>query len=192
MTRRRDSGSMRSPRSVKPTMSANRTVTVRRSSRRGPAALSGVPQFRQKFAASGFSVWQAGQVMHRKGSHGRATAGSRSASARSTGEAGTRYWGSYARRVRLFAQLRERAGRDAVELDLPDGARVADAIAALDDLAGGLPVVMAVNREYAGADRELAAGDEPGPLAPGSGGARGTRAGAGRGRGGARSRPPPG
>jgi len=74
-------------------------------------------------------------------------------------------------RVRLFAQLRERAGRDAVELDLPEGARVADALAALDDVAQGLPVVMAVNREYAGADRELAAGDELALVPPVSGGA---------------------
>lgn len=74
-------------------------------------------------------------------------------------------------RVRLFAQLRERAGRDAVELDLPDGARVADALAALSDVAGGLPVVMAVNREYAAADHELAAGDELALVPPVSGGA---------------------
>src|SRR4051794_4960886 len=73
--------------------------------------------------------------------------------------------------VRLFAQLRERAGRDAVELDLPDGARVADALAALDDVAGGLPVVMAVNREYAGAEQVLSAGDELALVPPVSGGA---------------------
>ena len=74
-------------------------------------------------------------------------------------------------RVRLFAQLRERAGRDAVEIDLPEGARVADALAALDDVAGGLPVVMAVNREYAGAEHVLAAGDELALVPPVSGGA---------------------
>ena len=56
--------------------------------------------------------------------------------------------------VRLFAQLRERAGRGALELDLPDGARVRDAIAAVGDLAEGVPVVMAVNREYAGEDAD--------------------------------------
>ena len=32
-------------------------------------------------------------------------------------------------RVRLFAMLRERAGRDELELELPDGARVSDALA---------------------------------------------------------------
>ena len=74
-------------------------------------------------------------------------------------------------RVRLFAQLRERAGRDAVELELPDGARVADALAALDDVAGGLPVVMAVNREYAAASTPLSPGDELALVPPVSGGA---------------------
>ena len=43
-------------------------------------------------------------------------------------------------RVRLFAMLRERAGRDAIELELPEGARVADALAALEDVAGGVRV----------------------------------------------------
>ena len=51
--------------------------------------------------------------------------------------------------IRLFAALRERAGRDRLELELPEGARVADALAAVDDLAGGLSLVLAVNREYA-------------------------------------------
>src|SRR4051794_7103597 len=73
-------------------------------------------------------------------------------------------------RVRLFAMLRERAGRDVLELELPDGARVADALAAVDDLAGGLPLVMAVNREYAAPDDELAAGDELALIPPVSGG----------------------
>ncbi|MBA2256696.1 MAG: MoaD/ThiS family protein, partial [Thermoleophilaceae bacterium] len=62
--------------------------------------------------------------------------------------------------VRLFAMLRERAGADEIELDLPDGARVADAIARLGDVAQGLPLVMAVNREYAPEDQVLDAGDE--------------------------------
>ena len=67
--------------------------------------------------------------------------------------------------VRLFAQLRERAGSGSVELDLPDGAVVRDAIAALGALADGLPVVMAVNREYADEGMALAPGDEL-PLIP--------------------------
>ena len=74
-------------------------------------------------------------------------------------------------RVRLFAQLRERAGRSEVELDLPEGARVRDALAAVDEIAAGLPVVMAVNREYAGEDDELSAGDEVALIPPVSGGA---------------------
>ena len=73
--------------------------------------------------------------------------------------------------VRLFAQLRERAGRSSLELDLPDGARVRDAIAAVGDLAEGVPVVMAVNREYAGEDAVLSADDELALVPPVSGGA---------------------
>jgi len=76
-------------------------------------------------------------------------------------------------RVRLFAQLRERAGRAELELDLPDGARVADALAAVEDLAAGLPLVLAVNREYAPRDQELRAGDELALIPPVSGGAGG-------------------
>ena len=73
--------------------------------------------------------------------------------------------------VRLFAVLRERAGAREVTLELPDGARVRDAIAALDGVADGLPVVMAVNREYAGEDAPLDAGDELALIPPVSGGA---------------------
>src|SRR4051794_35405209 len=74
--------------------------------------------------------------------------------------------------VRLFAMLRERAGRDVLELELPEGARVADALAAVDDLAGGLPLVLAVNREYAPPEQQLAAGDEVALIPPVSGGER--------------------
>ena len=73
--------------------------------------------------------------------------------------------------VRLFAILRERAGRDRLELDLPEGARVADALREVDHLAGGLSLVMAVNREYAAADQPLEAGDELALIPPVSGGA---------------------
>ena len=72
--------------------------------------------------------------------------------------------------VRLFAQLRERAGRSSLELDLPDGARVRDAIAAVGELADGVPVVMAVNRQYAGEDAVLSADDELALVPPVSGG----------------------
>ena len=73
-------------------------------------------------------------------------------------------------RVRLFAALRDRAGTDRLELELPDGARVADALAAVDGLADGLPLVLAVNREYAARDRVLEPGDELAVVPPVSGG----------------------
>lgn len=74
-------------------------------------------------------------------------------------------------RIRLFAMLRERAGASELELELPDGACVRDALAAVEDLAAGLPLVMAVNREYADADAPLTAGDELALIPPVSGGA---------------------
>jgi molybdopterin converting factor subunit 1 len=79
--------------------------------------------------------------------------------------------------VRLFAILRERAGRDSIELSLPEGATVEQAVEALRaqdglaDLIGRLPVRMAVNREYAQADTLLAPGDELALVPPVSGGA---------------------
>src|SRR5205807_6742972 len=77
-------------------------------------------------------------------------------------------------RVRLFAGLRERAGSDVVELDLPDGALVADALERLGDVTDGVPVVMAVNHEYAGADVSLHQGDEVALIPPVSGGSVGS------------------
>jgi MoaE-MoaD fusion protein len=73
--------------------------------------------------------------------------------------------------VRLFAALRERAGRDAIELELPDGASVGDALAAVEDLAADLPLVLAVNREYAAVGDVLSPGDELALIPPVSGGA---------------------
>ena len=67
--------------------------------------------------------------------------------------------------MRLFAMLRERAGSDSVTVDLPDGATVQQALAAVGDRHGlgelieAMPVVMAVNREYASRDQALSAGD---------------------------------
>jgi MoaE-MoaD fusion protein len=72
--------------------------------------------------------------------------------------------------VKLFAVLRERAGASEVTLDLPEGARVRDAIDSLAEVAAGIPVVMAVNREYADADLVLAADDELALVPPISGG----------------------
>jgi molybdopterin converting factor subunit 1 len=73
-------------------------------------------------------------------------------------------------KVRLFAVLRERAGAPELTLDLPDGARVRDALAELSGLAGDVPLVMAVNREYAPEDRVLDGGDELALIPPVSGG----------------------
>jgi MoaE-MoaD fusion protein len=72
--------------------------------------------------------------------------------------------------VRLFAMLRERAGAREVTLQLPDGARVSDALAELGPIAEGLPLVMAVNREYAPEDQVLDPGDELALIPPVSGG----------------------
>ena len=74
--------------------------------------------------------------------------------------------------VRLFAMLRERAGAPELVLELPEGARVGDALASdeLAALAEGLPLVMAVNREYADAERVLDPGDELALIPPVSGG----------------------
>ena len=72
--------------------------------------------------------------------------------------------------VLLFAMLRERAGARQLTIELPEGARVRDALAALGDLAAGLPLVMAVNREYAPEDQVLDAGDELALIPPVSGG----------------------
>jgi molybdopterin converting factor subunit 1 len=76
--------------------------------------------------------------------------------------------------VRLFAGLRERAGGDRVEVELPEGAVVRDLLAAM----AGTPVgalapgqcVVAINREYAGATEPVHAGDEVALVPPVSGG----------------------
>jgi MoaE-MoaD fusion protein len=78
--------------------------------------------------------------------------------------------------VRLFAVLRDRAGADAVDLELADDATVADALAALSSRPGlgelleRMPVRMAVNRDYAEPETELRAGDELALVPPVSGG----------------------
>jgi len=72
--------------------------------------------------------------------------------------------------VRLFAMLRERAGAREVTLELPEGARVRDALSKLGSIAEGLPLVMAVNREYADEDQPLDPGDELALIPPVSGG----------------------
>jgi molybdopterin converting factor subunit 1 len=79
-------------------------------------------------------------------------------------------------RVRLFAILRERLGSDSVEIELPAGATVEDALAELargelGELLQKLPVQMAVNRDYAEPSTPLASGDELALIPPVSGGA---------------------
>ena len=76
--------------------------------------------------------------------------------------------------VRLFAGLRERAGGQHVEVELPDGAVVEDLLAAM----GSTPVgplapgqcVVAINREYAPRDEPIREGDEVALIPPVSGG----------------------
>ncbi len=79
--------------------------------------------------------------------------------------------------VRLFAVFRERAGRDRLALELPEGATVADALAAaarepgLGELLPRMPARVAVNHEYASEDAVIEAGDELALIPPVSGGA---------------------
>jgi molybdopterin synthase catalytic subunit/molybdopterin converting factor small subunit len=79
--------------------------------------------------------------------------------------------------VRLFAILRERAGRDTIRIELPEGATVADALDALAlrpllaETLARLPVRMAVNHEYAALDDPIGPGDELALIPPISGGA---------------------
>ena len=76
--------------------------------------------------------------------------------------------------VRLFAGLRERAGADRVEVELPEGASVADLLAAM----GTTPVgelaprscIVALNREYASEDAVVGESDEVALVPPVSGG----------------------
>jgi MoaE-MoaD fusion protein len=81
--------------------------------------------------------------------------------------------------VRLFAGLRERAGADRLEVELPEGARVADVLAAMASTPVGAlgprECVVAVNREYATADEPVRAGDEVALVPPVSGGSGAVR-----------------
>src|SRR3954449_2498839 len=71
-------------------------------------------------------------------------------------------------RVRLFAGLRERAGSDHIELDLPDDARAADVLAAMDLQPG--QCIVALDMEYASPDEPGPAGQEAALTPPVSGG----------------------
>ena len=80
-------------------------------------------------------------------------------------------------KVRLFATLRERADRSEFEIELADGTTAGAAVteiahsAGFADLLGRLPLVVAINREYAGDDELLSDGDELALIPPVSGGA---------------------
>ena len=81
--------------------------------------------------------------------------------------------------MRLFAGLRERAGADHVEVELPEGASVADLLAAM----GTTPVgelaprscIVALNREYADEDAVVGESDEVALVPPVSGGEHAVR-----------------
>jgi molybdenum cofactor biosynthesis protein MoaC/molybdopterin converting factor subunit 1 len=79
--------------------------------------------------------------------------------------------------VRLFAVFRERAGRERLGLELPEGATVAEALEELgrrpelEQLIAAMPVRAALNREYVDDDARLSAGDELALIPPVSGGA---------------------
>ena len=76
--------------------------------------------------------------------------------------------------VRLFAGLRERAGADRVEVDVPDGATVADLLAAMSTTPVGAlaprSCVVALNRDYAEPGAVIAPDDEIALVPPVSGG----------------------
>lgn len=78
-------------------------------------------------------------------------------------------------RVRFFAVLRDQAGSATVELPVPDGSRVGDALAALAAAVPGVSPWLprcrfAVNAELVHADAPLRPGDELALLPPVSGG----------------------
>ena len=77
--------------------------------------------------------------------------------------------------VRLFALYRERAGRDVVEVSLPDRCTVSDLLDQLQHQVPELsphyrPTLVAVNSEYAYPDQLLHEGDEIVLIPPVSGG----------------------
>jgi molybdopterin synthase catalytic subunit len=78
--------------------------------------------------------------------------------------------------VRLFAMLREAARQDRLEVELADGATVAELLTVLSerpglrDLVARLPMAVAVNRDYTSQDHPLRHGDEVALIPPVSGG----------------------
>ncbi len=76
--------------------------------------------------------------------------------------------------VRLFASYAENIGRSLVELSLPAGSTVADALRSIGEMpgAGALPPspLVAVNYSYASPGTTLANGDEVAIIPPVAGG----------------------
>jgi molybdopterin converting factor subunit 1 len=77
--------------------------------------------------------------------------------------------------VRLFASHREAAGVAKIIVDLPAGARAGDALAACRRAHPALPaassgIAFAINRAFAGAEAQLADGDEVAVFPPVAGG----------------------
>jgi molybdopterin synthase catalytic subunit len=73
--------------------------------------------------------------------------------------------------VLLFAAARDAAGQERLAVELPEGSRVADLALALPQLAAILPRCrIAVNHEFADAERALNPGDEIAVIPPVSGG----------------------
>jgi len=81
--------------------------------------------------------------------------------------------------VRLFASYREAVGAGHVLLELPPGATVRDAIAAIrhqhPQLSDSRELVVAKNRDYVGLDEAIGDGDELALIPPVSGGAEAAR-----------------
>jgi molybdopterin synthase catalytic subunit/molybdopterin converting factor small subunit len=75
--------------------------------------------------------------------------------------------------VRLFAGLRERAGADRIELELPEDPRARDVLAAMGLEPG--QCIVALDREYASPDEPVRAGQEVALIPPVSGGAGAVR-----------------
>ncbi|TAK27931.1 MAG: molybdopterin converting factor subunit 1 [Chloroflexota bacterium] len=80
--------------------------------------------------------------------------------------------------VRLFASYREIVGQTRLDVEVPEGATAGDLLRMfveryprLGDLAGG--TLLAVNRDYAGAETQLRESDEVAFVPPVSGGAGG-------------------
>jgi molybdopterin converting factor subunit 1 len=78
-------------------------------------------------------------------------------------------------RIRLFASFREAVGGGTLDWNAPEGATVAEVVAALRETYPGLgpaaeKALLAVNQEYVGGDLELHDGDELALIPPVSGG----------------------